>query len=125
VGDWDSPGASWEEARAQGQLWSPISEKLRDSPGASRAEARRVGGRDSPGASLGTVVVSDIGDAQGQSRREQGRGAPRGRLGESWRELGRGAPRGRLGTVPARAGRRREHRDSPGASREEARGVRA
>ena len=78
-----------------------------------------MGGRDSPGASLGTVVVSDIGDAQGQSRREQGRGAPRGRLGESWRELGRGAPRGRLGTVPARAGERRAAsglRDSPGAS---------
>jgi hypothetical protein len=57
---------------------------LRDTPGARRGGARRLGsgtvparagrqgGRDSPGASSGTVVDSDIGKAQGQSRREQG-----------------------------------------------------
>ena len=63
----------------------------RDSPGASREEARRVW-------------------AQGQSRREQGRGAPRGRLGQSRRELRDSCGlryRRSSGTVPARAGQRR------------------
>ena len=77
---------------------------LRDSPGASRAEARRVGGWESPGASWGEV------------RRVGG-------WGQSRRELEGG---GSTGTVPARVGKRRAAsglRDSPGASWGEARGV--
>jgi hypothetical protein len=38
------PGSGWRETRA-----STVGAPLRDSPGASRAEARRVGGWDSPG----------------------------------------------------------------------------
>jgi hypothetical protein len=107
AGHRDSPGASKEEARgvwAQGQSRR---EQGRGAPRGRLGQSRReLGG----GASSGTVVVSDIGEAQGQSRREQGRGAPRGRQGQSRRELRDSCSlryRRCSGTVPARAGQRR------------------
>ena len=85
----DNPSARWDWRRrgsaAQGQSRRELGE--------------REGGRDSPGASSGTIVGSDIGRAQGQSRREQGR-----REGQSRREERRRVAPGL--------------RDSPGASKE-------
>jgi hypothetical protein len=42
-------------ARAQGQLWAPISEELRDSPGARRGGARRLGSGTAPARAQGQL----------------------------------------------------------------------